>query len=291
MDEKTKAYLAQIRRRYPAFSVITARLNDQGQFNDGLILNEAFIFRFPKLPSALEQLHLEYEILLGIQDHVSLPVPDPICSNLDTKVLGEAFIGYRLIPGEPLYRENLAQIRNKDTLQDMARTIADFLRELHAIPVEEAFSGRLQQRDTRKEWANLFRRFEKKLLPTMQPSEQEPVRKNFRRFLDNERNFDYAPVLRHGDFGTVNLLYEPESGRITGVIDFGNAGLGDPALDFATLMAPFGYGMSFLQRVAYHYPVDEATLARARFYNSTFALQEALYKIERRQIGSSPADD
>ncbi len=291
MDEKTQSYLAQIQRLYPSFSIVTARLNEEGHFNDGLILNEEFIFRFPKLPIALEQLHLEYTILKASQGYTTLPVPDPICSHFDTTVLGEAFIGYRLIPGEPLYRESFAQIHDKDTLQNIARAIAQFLGELHGIPVDEAFSSKLPLRDTKREWENLFRRFQEKLLPTMPLSEQEPVNKHFRRFLDNELNFEYEPVLRHGDFGTVNLLFEPQTRQITGVIDFGNAGLGDPALDFATLMAPFGYGLSFLQRVAHHYPVDEAALSRARFYNSTFALQEALYKIERAKTTPRVSDD
>ena len=93
-------------------------------------------------------------------------------------------------------------------------------------------------------------------------------------------NFAYQPVLRHGDFGTVNLLYDPQAKALSGVIDFGNAGLGDPALDIAYLIAPFGYGDKIIDRLALDYPLDDDLLARARFYVSTFALQEALYGIE-----------
>jgi len=38
-------------------------------------------------------------------------------------------------------------------------------------------------------------------------------------------------VLRYGDFGTGNILYDPQTLTISGIIDFGFAGLGDGALD------------------------------------------------------------
>jgi aminoglycoside phosphotransferase (APT) family kinase protein len=47
------------------------------------------------------------------------------------------------------------------------------------------------------------------------------------------QNFPIA--LRHGDFGTGNVLYDPHSLDLTGVIDFGFSGLGNPAIDIAAL--------------------------------------------------------
>lgn len=36
----------------------------------------------------------------------------------------------------------------------------------------------------------------------------------------------------HGDFSPDNIIVDPATGRLVGVIDWGNAALGDPALDF-----------------------------------------------------------
>jgi aminoglycoside 2''-phosphotransferase len=85
-------------------------------------------------------------------------------------------------------------------------------------------------------------------------------------------------VLRHGDFGTGNLIYDPEARRMAGVIDFGGAGLGDAATDMAGLLS--SYGETFLARCAAYYPAIEAASTRIRFYYGTFALQEALFGIE-----------
>lgn len=47
---------------------------------------------------------------------------------------------------------------------------------------------------------------------------------------------DRSPlVLIHGDIAPRNLLADPETGRLTGIVDWGDAALADPAMDFAKL--------------------------------------------------------
>ncbi len=58
------------------------------------------------------------------------------------------------------------------------------------------------------------------------------------------------------------------------MIDFGFAGLGDPASDLASISCS---GEAFLRRILKTYPAVEGILERARFYRSTFALFEAFY--------------
>ena len=45
---------------------------------------------------------------------------------------------------------------------------------------------------------------------------------------------DFAPVLRHGDLWFGNLLIDESSGRLTAVLDWEHAAIGDPAEDIAT---------------------------------------------------------
>ncbi|MCM3337496.1 phosphotransferase [Paenibacillus sp. MER TA 81-3] len=80
------------------------------------------------------------------------------------------------------------------------------------------------------------------------------------------------------DFGTSNILIHPETGALAGVIDFGDSGLGDPALDFAALYAQYGEG--FLEMCKASYGGMERVQERLDFYARTFALQEALFGIE-----------
>lgn len=44
-----------------------------------------------------------------------------------------------------------------------------------------------------------------------------------------------APVLVHGDIAPQNLIADPDTGALTGIVDWGDAALDDPAVDFAKL--------------------------------------------------------
>ena len=74
-----------------------------------------------------------------------------------------------------------------------------------------------------------------------------------------------------------HILYDPTQGRITGVIDFGTAGLGDPASDFACLIQALGE--PFLQRMARFSPAIVPALDRARFRAGALELEWALHAI------------
>ena len=70
----------------------------------------------------------------------------------------------------------------------------------------------------------------------------------------------------------------PETSRISGIIDFGGSGLGDPAYDFAGILS--SYGREFFDMCMNLYPNGDEISERVKFYKSTFALQEALHGIE-----------
>lgn len=78
---------------------------------------------------------------------------------------------------------------------------------------------------------------------------------------------------------------------MTGIIDFGSSGLDDPAVDLAALLGPFSYGEAFLRRLARTCPVTSELVERAKFYASTFPLQDAVTESRtttpRRSSGAS----
>jgi aminoglycoside phosphotransferase (APT) family kinase protein len=72
-------------------------------------------------------------------------------------------------------------------------------------------------------------------------------------------------VMLHNDLAAEHVLCDPETGVPTGVIDWSDMALGDPAVDFAGLF--HSGGDRFAKAVLGHYDghVDEHGLARARF--------------------------
>lgn len=288
--DKLSAYIGRIRAAYPDLAVEGARLvTGEGQFNDVVILTAAgegeLVFRFPRYQAGVERLVAETAILRAIRGAVPLPVPDPIYQRLAPREVGEVFTGYRLLPGVPLRREML---RGPETAEGEAaprgpaRQLAGFLRALHRTPLDalaRAGAG-LGVEDGRERWADLYARIRGRLFPRMRADARAAVADHFERFLTDARHGDWAPALRHGDFGGGNLLVDPATGAIAGVLDFGSAGLGDPAVDLAAILATAGQDERFLRQFLAAYPELASGVDRARFYGGTFALQEALHGVE-----------
>jgi aminoglycoside 2''-phosphotransferase len=276
--DPTQSYVDCIQRIYPDLAIDAVHLNQEGQYNHVLVVNDALIFRFAKVPPALQTLRRETAILKSIREHITLAIPDPIYHNLDTSTIGEAFVGYPMIPGKPLWRDLFRMMDNPDILEAVARDLATFLRELHSIPVNEVIPIHLPTEDGPDGWADMYRCVQDKLFPYMRYDARALVADHFESYLADPQAYAFEPVLRHGDFGTGNLIYDPEARRMAGVIDFGAAGLGDGATDMAGLLASFGEAV--LARCASYYPAIEAASPRIRFYYGTFALQEALFGLE-----------
>jgi aminoglycoside phosphotransferase (APT) family kinase protein len=48
----------------------------------------------------------------------------------------------------------------------------------------------------------------------------------FERFLSDAPQYSYTPTLRHGNFDTGNIIFDPDAGRIIGSVV-----IGDPAIE------------------------------------------------------------
>ncbi|MFZ1401207.1 MAG: phosphotransferase [Candidatus Promineifilaceae bacterium] len=273
MDD-VRPFIQAIHAVYPDLVVETAVFNTEGQYNTVLVVNNALIFRFPRWADGLAQLALETKILTAVQPYLPLPVPNPSYQQLHAPI-GQAFMGYRLIPGEPLYPPAFHTIADKAAL---AAQIGHFLQALHAVPIRDLVDEPLPVSDMAEEWWDVYGRIQTKLFPYMRLDACKAVAHHFESVLDDPAQYDFEPVLRHGDFGTGNLLHNPQNGQMSGIIDFGFAVLGDPAFDVAGLLT---YGEPFVQAVARHYPAIQQLWPRIWFYKGTFALFEALYGIEQ----------
>ncbi len=90
-------------------------------------------------------------------------------------------------------------------------------------------------------------------------------------------NFDFQPRLVHGDLAPEHILCEPDGNAIYGVIDWGDAQLGDPALDFAGLFSLGGEALVDRTLSFYQGPVDETFRRRVRFYYTIAPFYEIRY--------------
>lgn len=275
--DKQAGYVQAIQDIYPDLSIRSAHFHhNDGQYNDVLVINDELIFRFPRYSNGVESLLREKNILNRIQGWVTLDIPFPIYFSQDIYTVGKVFMGYRMLPGNPLWVETLHSL-DGGTQQRLSTQLASFLQELHHIPVEQLGTN-LPIQDGPEEWANLYAEIRQYLFPLMRPEACEWAANHFEGYFKTPSLQRYDPVLRHGDFGTSNILYDGFAQAISGIIDFGFTGIGDPAVDIAAISC---YGESFRKRFPNTYPEISSMLERARFYKGTFALQEALYGFKK----------
>ncbi|UOR13750.1 phosphotransferase family protein [Halobacillus amylolyticus] len=283
--KKEKFYVDRIKQCYPNLHIYSAEMNDSGQNNDVLIANDSLVFRFAKYKEGIDHLKLEIEILNGIYEYVSLPIPRPIYKDFASKEPGRSFMGYERIDGQPFWRNLISTSKNAGHLQGIANQLAQFLNELHSIPVKKVVPTLEKETiNPYNEISDLYVDFKIKLFPYMRDEAKRKTSERFEAYLSDGSHFNFTPCLIHGDFGASNILYSSDQNKITGVIDFGGSYLGDPAYDFAGILS--SYGEEFLNMLTSHYPGIDHILKRMKFYKSTFALQEALFGIENNDVGA-----
>lgn len=272
LDRRVSAIL----RAYPKLELHAASAFARGQYADTYLINDALVFRFPRYAEGVQMLERERAILCGIRGHLPLETPEPLYLSLGNGQPGDAFIGYPLIRGEGLARGAVAAITEEAALDRLASQIGGFLHALHTLP-PEVIDTPLEVADTRDHIIATYARVREKLYPFMRSRARDWATQHWETYLDTARNFTYVPALRHSDFGTFNLVYDPRAQALRGVLDWQWAGPGDPATDVAGLM---GYGEAFVKRLASSYPGLEALWGRAQFWFGTYALEEALFGLE-----------
>jgi aminoglycoside 2''-phosphotransferase len=135
-------------------------------------------------------------------------------------------IGYRKIPGDVL-----APAR---ATTETAEDLAAFFAALHAQPVEAARRLRLHP------WLGpraALRWHRDAALPTLRdllmPGEYRIVAEWWEKTLADDRLVRFRPAVRHGDPWYGNVIVDPATAGLAGVVDWEGVEIGDPAWDAA----------------------------------------------------------
>jgi aminoglycoside phosphotransferase (APT) family kinase protein len=208
------------------------RTVETGWDSVALELDGEWILRVARRDVVSREYRVEATLLPELAPALPLPVPVPVRS-------GDGWILSRRIVGTPF------------TADADVRPLGELLVALHAFPVERACSLGAKTHVPAED-AGRFRRH---VLPLLEPHEARDAE----RLLEEHVAAEYEPRLTHADLGPEHVLVD--GGRITGVIDWTDARIGDPAIDLAwTLQAA--------PQITDSYPVDAELRRRARIYRA-----------------------
>lgn len=273
-DDLTQQRLKAIHRYCDGLNVTNWRPLAQGQNNDALLINDEWVFRFPKHKGALIDLRNEELLLREISGRLSFRIPAPRWQQLASGV-GTAFLAHRLIRGSPFTPDRYHALSPAGR-ERVISEIGKFLTELHSLPVHGLEQAGVRRADSLEQWQRFREDVIQKLVLRVPGDARGKLEADLDETVIQLQDLKFIPSVRHGDFGPGNILFDEDTGRLTSVIDFSSAAIGDPATDIAGLISPVNFGIEFAASLCPHYPGLDQLINRAMLYTRTFALQEAL---------------
>jgi aminoglycoside phosphotransferase (APT) family kinase protein len=217
-----------------------------------------FVFRFPRRQSAVALIERECVILPHLQD-LPLPVPAPSFVGRASERYPWPFAGHRSLPGR------VACDVDDEVRARAAAPLGRFLRALHARTLEDLPGDELNRFNVAPRAVAAVKRA---LALAIDPAPLRP-------FLEIPAPSPCRPrVSCHGDLYGRNLLVD--GGELSGVIDWGDLHLGDPAVDLAVAWSFLGPPARAAFREAYG-AVDSETWRLARFRALDHTLACAAY--------------
>jgi aminoglycoside phosphotransferase (APT) family kinase protein len=210
-----------------------------------VLVDDRWVVRIPRREQVWPALEREIALLPELES--ALPVAVPHFEHISHE---PPFVVYPLIRGTPLIAEDPDGVRR-------------FLESLHRVQTDV-----LPPTDWIASYTEHCGEFERLVLPLL-GAEERPKAQAL--FAEVETLTGFEPCVTHSDLGAEHLLVR--EGSLVGVIDWGDARIGDPALDYSWLLhGPFP-----------DWEVDPELLRRARFYHRLAPFHSVHYGVFRNQ--------
>ncbi|MBN2154702.1 MAG: aminoglycoside phosphotransferase family protein [Candidatus Lokiarchaeota archaeon] len=223
-----------------------------------------FILRVPDVTfrnqKGIQLIQEEAMKLKNLSSFLNIPIPQPTKISLDEEM---PFMVYTKLSGVPL--STVFSDLTHQQYKQIAIEIAEFLNQLHSPTLfhqvnAKIFNTSFQTEDYKQYWRNKFEEFKEKVFPMLNLLQKFWSQQIFETFLENPRNFQFTPVLTHGDFDMSNILVDPKKSKITGIVDFEQCCVWDPAADL----------------LFYEQPIFQDTIISAYAYSDSVSLFERM---------------
>lgn len=217
-----------IEAQFPQLIPVSITELGKGFDNTVFTVNDKYVFRFPRREIAVQLLIVENQLLPLLVNQLNIAIPEPIFFGQTTKEYKWPFTGYKHVQGRsPGILSN--EVRNLS-----AATLALFLKKLHQFPISQA--EKMGVPTDRFGRMNISKRREMlvgniKKAADLQLTEEDQAALDWLSTM-KETQTDTPITLVHGDFHIRNILVNKE-GIISGIIDWGDTHLGNPAIDLS----------------------------------------------------------
>jgi aminoglycoside phosphotransferase (APT) family kinase protein len=249
-----------IAAQFPELKATSIELFGSGWDNSAFIINKEYIFRFPRRTTSVQLIQHELAALPKIVPLVPLQIPNPTFTGKPTPDFPHPFLGYHLLQGNTACKINLSD----EQRTQLAKPLAHFLKALHAVPTQEF--EKILPSDVIKRFDIPFRTEQcNALLKELQELNLIENPETLHAIIASVQHIQppTCRVIVHGDLYARHILLD-ENIQLTGIIDWGDIHLGNPAADLAvahTFLPPSAHAI-FKQSYG---QIDQNTWLLARF--------------------------
>lgn len=242
-----------------ANAVVRCRV-DEGWDARVLMLEGGELVRLPRRAEVQAAMLVEARLLWEFAAHPDVPAPVPI-----DRCRLHGSMTYMTLPGQPLGEEVLSRIG----AERLVKQLAGFLAAVWSFSRDRAKELGVRGRDLRP----VVESFRRRVLPLVRDGRARQLLERANEVMDEPA--EHA-VLVHGDLGPAHLLCTDDG--LSGVIDWSDASIADPAIDLAWLLN--GSGLELRNGLIDALDVEPATVMRADFLHQLGPWWEVLYGLE-----------
>jgi aminoglycoside phosphotransferase (APT) family kinase protein len=262
--------------RLPGWPVERAVAIEAGWDSVALELDGAWIVRVPRRAEVRRWMAAEAALLATLAP--CLPVPVPAFAHVEHAADGVALVAYRKLPGTAIDRASA----DAEHAAAIGACLGRFLAALHRFPHRRALPAAVTNARPEGWFAHeraFWARCEREVLPLLEPSERARAAAMQDAFLAHVDESRLALI--HGDLGPEHILCDGPA--VTGVIDWSDAHVGDPALDFGWLLHGTPPALAGALWAAYDEAggaLDPGLRARSLYYHRLGPWHEVTYGLE-----------
>jgi aminoglycoside phosphotransferase (APT) family kinase protein len=253
-------------RQMPSYQVRYIAKLGEGLDNAAYEVNGELIIRASKETnpaSRSESTQREADLLAVVAELSTLPVPEPVFADIEAGVLA-----YFKLSGVPLMEHPVAEPAR------LAPALSGFLSRLHRAPLKEL--EHLVERDTPplSAWQEDAEGDYLQIVEHLPAADRSLVEDFLGRTPPAQTR---AAAFCHNDLGAEHVLVDVEANAVTGIIDWTDAAIADPARDLALIYRDLGPEILDLTLTYYEGQFDEADRERAIFYARCKLLEDIAY--------------
>lgn len=227
---ETHDLIKKLKAEFPNITFKKACLIKKGWDHDVLILDNNFVVRFAKAKLSKDNFEREVKFLKDFSKISNLPVP-----HYQFYSKKKSFGGYTMIEGKeltPALYKKLSPAKKRNIIKELAT----FITLLHKIPLKKAraygfrytgYEGWEKALKEKRTW------FESEFFPKVSSHLSAKQNAFINKFLDYfcTTSYSITPVLGHFDLSHDHIIMN-NNGTISGIIDFGDVSISDPAHEF-----------------------------------------------------------